>query len=49
MCAVPVELRHGDFSKALKIYAILDSCSQGTFVLEKLLKRFDNNHKNTQS
>ena len=40
MCVVPVKLRHGDSGKTLKTYALLDSCSQGTFILERLSKRF---------
>ena len=40
MCVVPVKLRHGDSGKTLKTYALLDSCSQGTFILERLPKRF---------
>ena len=40
MCVVPVRLRHGDSGESLKTYALLDSCSQGTFILERLLKRF---------
>ena len=39
MCVVPVKLRHGNSGEALKTYALLDSCSQGTFILERLLKR----------
>ena len=39
MCVVPVKLRYGDSGETLT-YAILDSCSQGTFILEKLPKRF---------
>ena len=41
MCVVPVKLRHGDSGETLvKTYALLDSCSQGTFILERLLKKF---------
>ena len=40
MCVVPVKLRHGDSGKTLKTCALLDSCSQGTFILERLPKRF---------
>ena len=40
MCVVPVKLRHGDSGETLKTYALLDSCSQGTFILERLQKRF---------
>ena len=40
MCVIPVKLRHGDSGKTLKTYALLDSCSQGAFILERLPKRF---------
>ena len=40
MCVVPVKLRHEDSGKTLETYAFLDSCSQGTFILERLPKRF---------
>ena len=40
MCVVSVKLRHGDSVETLKTYALLDSCSEGTFILESLLKRF---------
>ena len=35
-----VKLRYGDSGKTLKTYALLDSCSQGTFILERLPERF---------
>ena len=40
LCVVPVKLRHVDSGETLKTYALLDSCSQSTFILERLLKRF---------
>ena len=40
MCIVPVKLIHGDSGEALKTYVLLDSCSQDTFILERLPKRF---------
>ena len=40
MCIVPVKLIHRDSGKALKTYVLLDSCSQNTFILERLPKRF---------
>ena len=40
MSVVPVKLRHGDSGETMRTYALLDSCSQGTFILERLLKRF---------
>ena len=47
MCVVPVKLSHGDSGKTLKTYALLDSCSQGTFILDKMLKRFGLKGKRT--
>ena len=41
MSVVPVKLIHGDSGETLKIYALLDSCSQGNFMLERLLKMID--------
>ena len=35
-----VKLRYGDSGKTLKTYGLLDSCSQGTFILERLPERF---------
>ena len=40
MFVVPVKLRYGDSGKTLKTYALLDSCSQSTFILERLPERF---------
>ena len=40
MYVVPVKLRHGDSGETLKTYLLLDSCNQGTFILERLLKMF---------
>ena len=38
MCIVPIRLRHKDWeNKELEIYAMLDECSDGTFIDEKLL------------
>ena len=37
MCVVPVNLTYSCFGKIVKTHALLDSCSQGTFMLEKLL------------
>ena len=38
MCLVPVNLRYSHSGTTVKTYALLDSCSQGTFMLEKLLR-----------
>ena len=40
MCVAPVNVRHGDSGETLKTYSLLDSCSQGTFILERLPKMF---------
>ena len=37
MCMVPVNLRYSHSGKTVKMHALLDSCSQGTFMLEELL------------
>ena len=47
MCVVPVKLKHGDSGKTLETYALMDSCSQGTFILERLQKRFGIKRKRT--
>ena len=36
MCVVPVILTYSHSGKTAKTHALLDSCSQGTFMLEKL-------------
>ena len=41
MCVVPVRLRHCNSQKEVKTYTLLDSCSQGTFVTERILKELD--------
>ena len=38
MCVVPVQIHHADSSKVLDTYAMLDNCSQGTFVKEKIIE-----------
>ena len=40
MSVVPIKLRYGDSGRTLKTYELLDSCSQGTFILERLPERF---------
>ena len=37
MCVVPVKLQHKESGKTIETFALLDSCSQGTFVLEKVV------------
>ena len=41
ICVVPVRLRHCNSQKEVKTFALLDSCSQGTIVTEKILKELD--------
>ena len=36
MCVVPVHIRHPDSNKVLDTYAILNNCSQGTFIKEEM-------------
>ena len=38
MCVVPVNLTYNRFGKVVKTHPLLDSCSQGTSMLEKLLR-----------
>ena len=38
MCIVPVIVSHKDNpGKEIRVYAVVDNCSQGTFATEKLL------------
>ena len=37
MCVVPIKVQYGNSGKVLEIQALLDSCSEGTFVLERLI------------
>ena len=41
ICVVPVRLRHCNSQKEVKTFAFLDSCSQSTFVTERILKELD--------
>ena len=36
MCIVPVQIKSKDTSKTVHTYALLDSCSLGTFILNQL-------------
>ena len=47
MCVVPVILRYSHSGKTVKTHALLDSCSQGTFMLEKLLRDIGVNGQKT--
>ena len=37
MCVVPVVIKHKDSTKEIITHTILDSCSQGTFIVEDLV------------
>ena len=39
MCVVLVRLRHCNSDKEVSTFALLDTCSQGTFVTDNLLKK----------
>ena len=47
MCVVLVNLRYSHSGKTMKMHALLDSCSQGTFMLEKLLRDLGVNGQKT--
>ena len=41
MCIVPIKMKHESWqTKELEVYAMLDECSDGTFIDEKLLHHF---------
>ena len=46
-CVVLVNLAYSCSGKIVKKHALLDSCSQGTFMLEKLLRDLGNNGQKT--
>ena len=39
MCMVPIKLRCRQNNKSISTFALLDKCSQGTFVDDSLLKK----------
>ena len=41
MCVVPVVIKHKDSTKEIITHAILDSCSQGTFIVEDLVNALE--------
>ena len=41
MCIVPVKIKHGDSNKMVTTYAMLDSCSQGFFILDSAVKKLE--------
>ena len=40
MCVVPVKIKFTKSKKEFKIYAMLDCCSQGTFINSELANKF---------
>ena len=40
MCVVPIKISHQNCKKTIRTYAMLDNCSQGSFIKQDLLKRF---------
>ena len=36
---VPVKIKHGDSNKMVTTYAMLDNCSQGSFILDSAIKK----------
>ena len=45
-CIVPVRLRHESWGdKEIEVYALLDECSDGTFISETILHEFDDSVK----
>ena len=41
MCVVPVKVRHKNFDKEIMIFAMLDTCSQGTFITTSLMEQLN--------
>ncbi len=42
MCVIPVRMSHKDHpEKEVSVYAVLDDCSKGTFILENVLSELD--------
>ena len=39
MCIVPVKVEHGDSKGVITTYAMLDNCSQGSFIHDNLVKK----------
>ena len=39
MCIVPIKISHQNCKKTIRTYAMLDNCSQGSFIKQDLLKR----------
>ena len=41
MCVVPIKISHKDCKNTIRTYAMLDNCSEGSFIKQDLLKRLD--------
>ena len=41
MCMVPVKVRHKNFDKELMMFAMLNTCSQGTFITTSLMEQLN--------
>ena len=41
MCNVPVKVKHGDGKDIITTYAMLDNCSQGSFIHDNLVKELE--------
>ena len=39
MCVVPIKISHQNCTTTIKTYAMLDNCSQGSFIKQDLLKK----------
>ena len=39
MCVVPVKVKHEHGANEVTIYAMLDNCSQGSFICDSLVKK----------
>ena len=47
MCVIPIKVQYGNSSKILETHALLDSCSEDTFILERLINNLDVKGKKT--
>ena len=41
MCVVPVKVRHKNSDKEIMMFAMLDTCSQGTFITTSLMEQLN--------
>ena len=41
MCVVPVKVRHKNSDKEIMTFAMLDTCSQGTFITTSLMEQLN--------